>query len=76
MMRPGTVKRVEQTIIELAAQNVAKRFPKLCDALDIQYYPKPPTYDQFEELIRKMVGKCESKKVLERAYIIYLDGVA
>ena len=66
----------KQTIIEIAARDVAARFPKLCDALDIQYYPKPPTYDQFEKLIKEKVGKCESKKVLQRAYIIYLDGVA
>ena len=75
-MRPGTVKRVEQTIIEIAAKDVAARFPKLVDALDIQYYPKPPTFDQFEKLIRWKAGRCESKKVIRRAYDIYIEGVA
>jgi hypothetical protein len=75
-MQPNTVLKVEKTIIEIAARDVAARFPKLCDALDIQYYPKPPTLDQFEELIRRKTGRCESKKVIRRAYDIYIEGVA
>ena len=72
-MQPNTVLKVEQTIIELAAQNVAKRFPQLCSALGISYSPEPASYDQFTDLLRKMVGKQESKKVLSRAHEIYLE---